>query len=1327
MAYRIGIDAGSKTLKLVALDESGKIVYSTYRRHRTNIKRTLEEALHDLVWHVGDFEAMIAVTGSAGIEIAGELGVPFVQEVIATTHIVQATYPDADAVIELGGEDAKIIYLSGGLEQRMNATCAGGTGGFIDTIAFMLGVHESDMGRLAQGARQTFPVASRCAVFAQTDVRPLINAGVSKADIAASTLDAVVRQVLGGLACGRPVRGTVVFLGGPLEHIPYLVHAFRTALGLDTRSGIKPKDAHLLTACGAAILSDRHAEGEGDAAAAEKNRLLSVGALERQLHDMGGLKDDLAHLGPLFEDEDEIEAFRSRHAACAFPRERLFDARGELYLGVDAGSTTVKLAVLDQERNLVHSAYEPTQGDVVKTLQRMLVDFLTLAPRPYSAKPSDENPYVWIGHATATGYGEDLIRAAFGIDSGIVETVAHLRAAQHICPQARFVLDIGGQDMKAIWIRNGQIRDIVLNEACSSGCGAFIEGTAHALKSTPQRFTDAALHATSPVDLGTKCTVFMTSRVRHAQKIGATLEDIAAGTAYSVVQNALYRIIGAERVSSMGDHIVVQGGAFKSDAVLRAFELVSGREVMRCEQAHLMGAIGAALVAAERADSRRRPDEAVHSGLITREAIADLSPAKDTVPCTGCENACMLSVVDFGGGRVFVGENKCDRGLDEPARIKARIGRPDAGCDGTDGEAAIARSPERSRERPPNMIALEQRLVRPPCDMSGRDADAGGASRPSARGHIGLMNTIDVFPYTPFWHRLLTALGFDVVLPTRECEQRRNDEAWESVPSESVCYPAKISHLRYFDLCSQGVDAVFMPCFERNGHCPVACGYARALKGNVDPGATPIIACEIASFKPDLIAQDEASRLTLLEALAGIGQKGGRTGAKPPLQAEDLARAIKEALGAQHDFQQRLADATDRALDWIHASPERHGILVAGRPYHIDETLMHGMDKELRKLGFAVLGTTGLSGALSREDVGRYGGARPWKPAKPLLRAASYVIDDPQIDLVCLQSFGCGYDAMSVEDVLRALDGAGRPATTIKIDDISDLAHVRIRLRTLAEAVESQKRLRQAKAPSGAGDDSPPCAEEESQTPPTSDAGEPVALLAEPLDAYDLEIARRDTANDVCFTARIMAARAIRLVRENPGIGAVTLPEVCKDCLVDGIGRMIERATGAAPDLIWESTWRGGRRATDGADPVEDGAGRERPLVGIVGNALLCFEPFMNDGIVERIAGLGCTPVLPRPELVAVEDVRYLDQLEAFDGAGVRDVVYLQSFGCLKGHVESRGALRELRRLFPQMRITVIDFDPEASALNRENRLRLAVEAASADFAGRDDAIRRAR
>ncbi len=1335
---RVGIDAGSKTIKLVVLDDSGSIVHSAYRRHRSNIRDTLRSLLHDAIWMHGDVRAQVSVTGSAGISVAKLLGLPFVQEVVATTEAVRRTIPDADAVVELGGEDAKVVYLTGGVEQRMNATCAGGTGGFIDTIAFMLGVRTSEMSRLALGAQRTYPIASRCAVFAQTDVRPLLNEGASKADIAASALDAVVRQTLGGLACGRPLQGKVVFLGGPLQHIPELVSRFRKALNLDQRNGVKPADAHLYPALGAAL-----------SAAPDENPVLLT-QLEEQLANAPEELDaeGLPRLAPLFTTDAERDAFRARHAQAVYPTARAFEAEGPLYLGVDAGPTTVKLALLDADGSLLHSDYRPSRGDALETIREMLLSVYRALPK--SALKGHALPY--LAHVTATGYGEELLTRGFGADSGVVETTAHVRAARQVCPEATFVLDIGGQDMKALWLDGAHVRDAVLNEACSSGCGAFIEGTAHALHSSPSSFAAAALEAEAPVDLGTRCTVFMSSRVKHAQKTGATVADIAAGAAYSVVQNALFRIIGAERVAAMGKRVVVQGGTFKSDAVLRAFELTAGVEAIRPDRAHLMGAIGAALVARSRAQEAGGTPV---SGVATAEELEALQPQRRVQACEGCANACRLTVLDLGAGRQIVSGNRCERwrlpeseGAERPEGSSSGEMRVSGASKGASQAGAL-----------PNLIAHEQELI-----AALPSAPAADARRADVR--VGVLAGLETYRFAPFWHGFVRALGFTPLMPGSTADAQLRARAWETVPAEGACYPAKLVHAKTFALKEAGADAILFPQAGRNNHCAVASGYAHALRDSVAwlrEGTVPLLAPVLSSVRPGALVESAADAELLAHALEPLCAQAGC-----PLEPDEVTCALEAAFAAHERYETELAACTDEALAALEAVPDARGILLVGRPYHVDPEVMHGVDQMLGQLGFTVFGMTGLTHAdmpdvqkgRSKLHIGienerwktdpmcnlgrpfctstspspmcnlgrpfctsashanrRAGGLPEWRPAKRLLQAARFVVQHPQLELVCLQSFGCGYDAASLEEVRELLEAHGRPFTALKMDEMVETAHIRIRLRTLAESLEARRSegIAQAKGPHVPKEAADLGAQTADEDTPCR-----VRLLDEPLDERDLACARRSTVKDACFSANVLAARAIRVLEEQPEVAELVVPEACAACLNEAVARMAERATGRTPRFVWERG-AGAVGATDSPELAEAVLAEEgRPKIGVIGNPLLVFSPFMNDGVVQLLEEMGCEAVLPEEEALYTDDVQYLDQLERFAAAGVKHVIYLQSFGCVKGHVHARGSHYTFRERFPDMPVTVLDYDPEASALNRENRIRLIAETVLARMCRRD-------
>lgn len=1259
MSYRIGIDAGSKTIKLVVIDENGAIVHSVYEKHRAAIRETLVDVIHNLTWRYGDIVGPVAITGSAGMGIAQVLGLPFVQEVVATTKAVRTWLPDADAVIELGGEDAKVIYLTDGLEQRMNATCAGGTGGFIDNIAFMLGARSEQMNSLAMSATQLYPIASRCAVFAQTDVRPLLNSGAKRSDIAASALEAVVRQTLGGLCCGRPIRGKVVFLGGPLEHIPELVRRFRAALALSRENGVKPADAHLFAAKGAAL-----AAGEDGAL------VFSLKVLERRIAHCPDPADDLGHLPPLFANEADRMEFDRRHAHQSMPRKSIYSYEGDAFLGIDAGSTTVKLALVTPSGELLYSDYKPVEGDCLKVASLMLGNMYRLLPKHYSSK----EPYIRIAQSCVTGYGEGLLKAALKIDSGVVETVAHATAAKAFDPEVSFVLDIGGQDMKAMWLEEGEITDILLNEACSSGCGSFIEGTAYSLQTRPYPFGQAALEAGSPIDLGTKCTVFMTSRVRHAQKIGAPLGDIAAGIAYSVVKNALFRIIGRSRVASMGEHIVVQGGAFKSDAVLRAFELVAGVEVTRPDTAHLMGAIGAALTARDRACALP-PSKRVQSATLGERALKELSCTRSSSVCPGCSNSCKLTVMDFGGGNLSIGGNRCSRASEFIPGAHGQKPKP-----------------------APNPVAALQGLMERYASESSADPVLGHLK-------VGIMDTLLQYEQLPFWRTLLAELGFSVEVPSRgSCAELRLKAA-ESIPSESACQAAKLSHERFYALVEAGVDSVLMPSFQRKGACTVSCGYVDALRDSARAslGSLPVILspclegqrlCEIISSPAD--------RDCILQALGSACSPEERA-----VLEERYPAALQAAAGEQRRFEERVCKATQAALDWVAADEARHGVVFAGRPYHMDPSLLHGVDNVAASVGLAVVPALGMGlGQLSPAPAGR----PEWPHAARFEELLQTIRVNRQLELVCLESFGCGYDAVSLALVREELLEEGRLFTPLKLDDIVDQAHVRIRLRTLAESLESRRagELRREERRRV----EPP---KEMPLPPgVRSGGETDAdVMADGLSREDIELARDRMPADLCIVAAALASRCAGYCEKDSFAMELALPRVCESCLLDSVPALLRMASASELRISWQdpakaSPWQ--RYECDlELPPLADGS----PLrVGLLGNALLCYEPLLNEGIVGMLEGLGCQVVMPRPSLITGDDVRFAEQLRRYEQQQVEMIIYLQSFGCLKGHVRVRGSMRGLSKAFPSMPITVIDYDPESSALNRENRIRLAVESA---------------
>ncbi len=1371
--YQIGIDCGSKTVKVCISDQDSRLVYSVYRRHRSNIKTTLLEIIHELNWRYGDLKGSIAITGSAGISVAEALGLPFVQEVVATTKIVKKEYPQADCVIELGGEDAKIIYLTGGLEQRMNATCAGGTGGFIDNIAYLLGVRTADMDKLSMGASRIYPIASRCAVFAQTDIRPLMNAGARTNDLAGSTLDAVVRQTLGGLACGRPITGTVVFLGGPFQFLSDLAVRFRKALGLTGETGIRPADAQFFTARGAGLYG----------ALLPEPQTTSLQALEDQLTAAEFRDDSLARLAPLFQNESEREEFKQRHAQEIVTRENIFLQRGPVYVGIDAGSTAVKIAVVNEKGQFIWGNSQENHGDVLKTTTELLRDMYADFPREYRGPDS-----VYIAHTVATGYGEDMLKACLGVDSGIVETTAHVQGALSFALDVSFLLDIGGQDMKAIWVKDGLVENAILNEACSSGCGSFLSGTAYTLRLPKDSFANAALVAKNPVDLGTKCTVFMNSRLKHAQKVGADTNDLAAGCAYSVVKNALFRIIGLDNLDSLGDTIVVQGGTFMNDAVLRAFELLTGKHVIRPNRANLMGALGAALVARKRAQVA---GEGARSTLLSRQELADFAPKRTTRTCEGCANSCTLSVVTVAkekaagapGASGAAGTTGATEGNKQHEATPTRTYIGGNRC----GKALelYATGQRDGKHGAPNAVAAQRALLEHIPDCPGR------GKRASVR--VGIMSTLLTYEFAPFWHAFFSDLGFTVLLPRERTERSFHvDSAGaETVPSESVCYPAKLSHRRLKQLSQAGATHVFAPRYQRGVNCAVSTGYASALQDGASLTlelAQHMVSPLLPFAKPQRIASSDEARNALFSAVSSLAEETGDA-----LSCEEFDHALHAGLAAQQEHQNVVRKANEKALAWVKSDPSHHGILLLGRPYHIDAATGHRIDEVLTGLGLAVLSPN----VITRNDAPRLtetdaagdepadSASSPWKKASHMLRLSNYAMHHERIDVVALQSFGCLYDGINVVQVGDYLQKHGRLFTALKVDEITDTAHLRIRLRTLAENIEQLDLARKEKAAdteapetiTAEGTSGTKAVAEVSEVTPQykskQDTAVNTAMARIPaldphlaqyaeegnaaafahLSIADIEAARSYT-RDLCYSTAAIVGRSLRILAARPQLDVLTLPNVCHECVLEAVPYLLERITGRNINITWENAWpidaieegRGftgsciysrtrsagndaGNRATHGAgampnnnsasgtigcattSSINPGNAPEtaKPLVGVIGTAPLVFDSFLNDNLLATIESHGCQPILPQLGALFAEDVRYLDQLQHFYDQGVRHVIYLQSFGCLKGHVNVRGGMHDLAKRFPGMNIVVLDYDPEASALNRENRVLLAL------------------
>ena len=1030
----IGIDVGSTTVKLAILDKANDVKFSVYRRHHADVRATIVEVLSEAAADFGDKRMTIAITGSGGLLLAQWLGIEFVQEVIASKTAVETFIPATDVAIELGGEDAKIIYFDQGIEQRMNGTCAGGTGAFIDQMAALLNTDAGGLNVLAQGATTLYPIASRCGVFAKTDVQPLINEGARKEDIAASIFQSVVTQTISGLACGRPIRGHVAFLGGPLQYLPELRKRFYETLELDDEHIIVPENAHLFVASGCAIA--------GAASETVKAELLDD-VLDR-LKNLGDIQgSEVVRLPPLFANEDEYAQFKSRHDGECVRRGSLMDYEGTAYLGIDAGSTTFKAALIGEDGALLWSHYASNKGDVLGCARTALTNL-------YNAMPVNADtgePLVRIGHATVTGYGEHLLLEALRVDSGEIETVAHLRGAQEMLPGVEFILDIGGQDMKCLRVKDGVIDHIMLNEACSSGCGSFIESFATGLNLDVAEFAQTAVSAEHPVDLGSRCTVFMNSRVKQAQKEGATVGDIAAGLAISVIKNALFKVIKIRDPHDVGTKVIVQGGTFLNDAVLRAFEQLSEVQAVRPDIAGNMGAFGAALLARDRCheamalEARKakagaawssESDElaapaAVCSTLLSLEQLAALSPTHKTVRCKACENHCLLTVNDFGVDeatgkhRRFITGNRCEKGAGTFDESKAAV---------------------------PNLYEYKsQRLF-------GYEPLAPSAA---PRGSVGIPRALNQYENYPFWFTFFTKLGFRVVL-SDPSTKKTYEAGIESMPSESVCYPAKLSHGHIMNLLDKHPDFIWFPCskWERQEdesagnhfNCPIVASYPEALRLNIDELRTSDVKLLTPWLPYD--QKEHLKKRLFVELVEAHPELMGTAGA--PTQAE-VDAAVDAAWAEDEAFKRDIRAKGEETLAWMEATGT-HGIVLAGRPYHNDPEINHAIPELLTSFGLAVLTEDSIAHLGTLERPIRL--VDQWMYHTRLYAAAKVATERRDLDLVQLNSFGCGLDALTTDQVQEILERAGKVYTVLKIDEVSNLGAARIRVRSLLAALKDQ-------------------------------------------------------------------------------------------------------------------------------------------------------------------------------------------------------------------------------------------------------------------------------
>lgn len=982
--YTAGLDVGSTTVKLVILDNSKNIIYSRYQRHFSDIRKTIAEIVGNACKQFPKDIVSIAATGSGGISVSKWLGLEFIQEVSAGAEAVAQLIPQTDVAIELGGEDAKITYFSGGIEQRMNGTCAGGTGAFIDQMAALLKTDAQGLNTLASGSRIIYSIASRCGVFAKTDIQPLLNEGAAKEDIAASVFQAVVNQTISGLACGRPIRGKIAFLGGPLYYLSELRKRFIETLELSPGEIIFPENSQLFVAVGAAL-------------AADTTLSVTFEELENKLKNLEAVADhEVERLMPLFDNKDEMDAFKARHAAAKVKRRDITGFKGDCYLGIDAGSTTTKIALTDGEGALLYSDYRSNEGNPLKSVVNMLSRLYAILPKRAR-----------IVYSTVTGYGEGLIKAALKVDHGEIETIAHYKAAECFLPGVEFILDIGGQDMKCMKIKDGVIESIMLNEACSSGCGSFIETFAGSLNMSVEEFAKEALYSASPVDLGSRCTVFMNSRVKQAQKEGATVGDISAGLSYSVIKNALYKVIKIRNPEELGEKVIVQGGTFCNDAVLRSFELISGHDAVRPDIAGIMGAYGAAMISKERYDGKTA------STLLEAEELDTFKFESVNKRCGQCGNNCLLTINTFSDGNRYISGNRCEKG----------------------------EGIEKNKENIPNLYDYKYSRV-----FNYRPIDKDAAKR----GTVGIPRVLNMYENYPFWFTFFTELGFRVELSSRS-SKKIYELGLETIPSESVCYPAKLAHGHIMDLVRKGIKFIFYPCipFEKKEqkkadnhyNCPIVTSYSEVLLKNMD-----IIREKGIRFLNPFLPYFNKKALSarLYDELSSFG-----------LSRKEVFDAVEKAWKEEQEFKNDIRRKGEETLRYLQQTG-RKGVVLAGRPYHVDPEINHGIPNLFTGYGIAVLTEDSISHLAQVERPLRI--VDQWTYHSRLYAAAHFVRLTENLELVQLNSFGCGLDAVTTDQVQEILQRYGKIYTVLKIDEGANLGAARIRIRSLKAAVDERQK-----------------------------------------------------------------------------------------------------------------------------------------------------------------------------------------------------------------------------------------------------------------------------
>lgn len=971
----LGIDIGSTTAKIVLIND-GKILYECYERHYSQVRQKTLELVLRLENLINGQSVRVAISGSAGLGVAKAANIPFVQEVFATAETVKELASDTDVVVELGGEDAKVVFLTGGTDERMNGSCAGGTGAFIDQMATLMNVSTQELDELSLDYKRVYPIASRCGVFAKTDIQPLLNQGARKQDVAISIYQAVVDQTIAGLAQGRRIQGKVMFLGGPLYYCQGLRERFVKTLNLEPENARFPEYGRLSVAIGAAIC------------ASKQEKSFSFKELVENIEKSSEQKTETTHLEPLFKNQKEFEEFENRHKKATVETANPKEYKGNAYLGIDCGSTTTKVVLITQNDEILYTYYSSNKGNPVSVIKKQLEIIYNLC--------GDD---IKIVSSAVTGYGEELIQNAFHIDEGLVETMAHFTAARHFSPDVDFILDIGGQDIKCFKIHNNSIDSIMLNEACSSGCGSFIETFALSMDYEIEEFSKLGLFAKSPVDLGSRCTVFMNSSVKQAQKDGAGVEDISAGLSMSVVKNAIYKVIRANSASELGQKIVVQGGTFLNDAVLRSFEKEINCDVVRPQIAGLMGAYGAALHA--------KTLDITSSEIITPTQLGDFVHNSKGVVCKGCTNKCNLTINTFGDGKKFISGNQCEKGAGKSLK-KADV------------------IPNLHQYKRDKFMALEQ--------TQGN------------RGTIGLPLALGMYELAPLWVAIFTQLGFNVI-HSGLSNRRIYSKGQFSIPSDTACYPAKIMHGHIEKLVEKGVDAIFYPCLTYNidekisdnhYNCPVVAYYSELLNANVES----LKSTKFLYPYLNINSQKELSRGLYKMLSANFDN----------INYWEVRKAVKYGFDSYNDWMQDIRNQGQKAVDFARDNGKRI-MVIAGRPYHIDPEIGHGIDKLAASLGFVVVSEDSISGLVKPQKVKVL---NQWTYHARLYNAAKYVAQNPDCELVQLVSFGCGLDAITTDEVRSILEQEGKLYTQIKIDEITNLGAVKIRLRSLLGALEER-------------------------------------------------------------------------------------------------------------------------------------------------------------------------------------------------------------------------------------------------------------------------------